>query len=51
MLLSRRSVRTYLETSSPATCQGAFGHSRLSSLRHCGPVSYTHLTLPTRRTV
>ena len=32
MLLSRYSVGTYLETSSRATCQGTFGHSRLSSL-------------------
>ena len=30
MLLSRRSVGTYPETSSYATCQGTFGHSRLS---------------------
>ena len=30
------SVGTYLETNSHATCQGTFGHSRLSSLSHCG---------------
>ena len=36
MLLSRHSVGTYLETSSHATCQGAFGHSCLSLLSHCG---------------
>ena len=34
--LSRHSVRTYPETSSHATCQGTSGHSRLSSLSHCG---------------
>ena len=34
MPLSRHSVRTYPETSSHATCQGIFGHSRLSSLGH-----------------
>ena len=27
---------TYPETSSHAACQGTFGHSRLSSLSHCG---------------
>ena len=32
MPLSRSSVGTYQETA----CQGAFGHSRLSSLSHCG---------------
>ena len=36
MPLSRQSVGIYLETSSHATCQGTFGHSRLSSLSHCG---------------
>ena len=36
MLLSRQSVGTYPETSSPATCQGAFIYSHLSSLSHCG---------------
>ena len=36
MPLSRHSVETYPETSSHATCQGTFGHSRLSSLCHCG---------------
>ena len=35
MLLSRRSVRTYQETSSHATRQGMLGHSHLSSLSHC----------------
>ena len=34
--LSGYSVRTYPETSSHATCQGTFGHSRLNSLSHCG---------------
>ena len=29
MPLSGHSVETYLETSSHATCQGTFGHSRL----------------------
>ena len=36
MPLSRRSVGTSPETSSHATCQGTIGHSRLSSLSHCG---------------
>ena len=36
MTLSRHSVGTYQETSSHATCQGTFGHSRLSSLGHYG---------------
>ena len=36
MLLSRHSVGTYLQTSSNATYQGTLGHSRLSSLSHCG---------------
>ena len=36
MLLSRHSVGTYQETSSQATRQQTLG-----------PVSYTHLTLPT----
>ena len=36
MLLSRHSVGTYPETSSHATCQETFGHSRLSSQSHCG---------------
>ena len=30
-----RSVGTYPETSSHATCQKIFGHSRLSPLSHC----------------
>ena len=47
MPLSRQSVGTYQETSSHATRQGTLSHSRLSSLSHSGPVSYTHLTLPT----
>ena len=34
--LSRHSLGTYQETSSHATCQGTFDHSRLSSLGHCG---------------
>ena len=36
MLLSKHSVGTYPETSSHSTGQGIFGHSRLSSLSHCG---------------
>ena len=36
MPLSRRSVGTYQELSSHGTRQGALGHSRLSSLSHCG---------------
>ena len=32
MWLSKQSVGTYPETSSHATCQETFGHSRLSSL-------------------
>ena len=36
MPLSRHSVGTYPETNSHATCQGTFGHGRLSSLNHCG---------------
>ena len=36
MLLSRLSVGTYQETSSHATRHGTLGHSRLSSLSHCG---------------
>ena len=51
--LCRHSVGTCQKTSSHATCQETLGHSRLSSLSYCRliPVSYTHLTLPTRRTV
>ena len=36
MPLSRHSVGTYQETSSHATRQGTFGHSRLSSVSDCG---------------
>ena len=36
MPLSRHSVETDQETSLHATCQGTLGHSRLSSLSHCG---------------
>ena len=36
MPLSRNSVGTHPGTSSHATCQETFGHSRLSSLSHCG---------------
>ena len=36
MPLSRQSVGIYQETSSHATRQERFGHSRLSSLSHCG---------------
>ena len=34
--LSRHSAETYQETSSHATRKGTRGHSRLSSLSHCG---------------
>ena len=36
MPLSMDGVGTYRETSSHATRQGTLGHSRLSSLSHCG---------------
>ena len=36
MPLSRHSVGIYPETSSHATCQETFGHSRLSALSHYG---------------
>ena len=36
MPLSKHSVETYQETNSHATRQGTLGHSRLSSLSHCG---------------
>ena len=36
MPLSRRSVETYQETSSHATCQGSFAHSCLCLPSHCG---------------
>ena len=36
MPLSGQSVGIYQETSSHATRQGTLGHSRLSSLSHCG---------------
>ena len=36
MLLSRHSVGTFQEMSSHAVRQGTLGHSRLSSLSHCG---------------
>ena len=36
MALCGHSVGTYQEMSSHATRQAAFGHSRLSSLSHCG---------------
>ena len=35
MPLSRHSVGTYQETSSHASREGTFGHTRLSSLSHC----------------
>ena len=38
MPLPRHSAGTYPETSSHATCQETFGHGRLSSLSHCGPI-------------
>ena len=38
MPLSSHSEGTYLETSSHATCQRTFSHSRLSSLIHCGQI-------------
>ena len=36
MPLSRHSMGTYPEMSSHTTCQGTFGHSRLSLLSHYG---------------
>ena len=36
MPLSEHSMETYPETSSHATCQETFGHSRLSPVGHCG---------------
>ena len=36
MSLFENSVETYQETSSRTTRQGTLGHSRLSSLSHCG---------------
>ena len=36
MPLSWQGVGTYQETSSHANRQGTLGHSRLSSLSHCG---------------
>ena len=36
MLLSRQNMGIYQETSSHVTRLGALGHSRLSSLNHCG---------------
>ena len=36
MPLSRHSVGTYQETNSHASRLGTLGHSRLSSLSHCG---------------
>ena len=36
MSLSRQSMEIYQETSSHATRQETLGHSRLSSLSHCG---------------
>ena len=36
MPMSRHSVGTHRDTSSHATRQGTLGHSRLSSLSHCG---------------
>ena len=38
MPLSRQSMGIYKETSSHATFQGTIGHSRLSSLSHCGVI-------------
>ena len=39
MLLSRHKVGTYQETSSYATSPVTLGHSRLSSLSHCGLIT------------
>ena len=44
MPLCAHSVGTYQETSSHATCQGSFDHSRLSSLSHCGLILAYFLT-------
>ena len=43
--LSNNSTGTYPETSSQATCQGTFGHSRLSSLSQCGPILAERMAL------
>ena len=45
MLLSRHSVGTYQKTSSHVTRQGTLGHSRLSSLSHCGLILALRLEL------
>ena len=38
MPLPGHSAETYPERNSHATCQGTLGHSRLSSLSHCGQI-------------
>ena len=48
MPLSWHSVGTYPETSSHATCQGTIGHSRLSSLSHCGLILAQRVELGVR---
>ena len=45
MPLCRHSMGTYPETSSHAPCQGKLGHSRLSSLSHCGQILTSRLKL------
>ena len=45
MLPSRHSVETYLDMSSHATCQGTFGHTRLSLLSHCGLILASRVEL------
>ena len=42
MPLFRQSVGIYQETSSHATRLGTLGHSRLSSLSHCGLILASH---------
>ena len=50
MPLCRHSVGAYQETSSHATRQGTLGHSRLSSLSHCGLIlTYIMTTLKKKR--
>ena len=43
--LCRHSVGTYPETRAHETCQGTFGHSRLSWLSHCGPILVERVNL------
>ena len=47
--LPRHSVGSYRETSSHATRQGKLGHSRLSSLSHCGLILALRVELARER--